>query len=299
MNKIDDYLKAKLPYIFNIRHGKFDLNDSMTYWTNILFERTLELIDVSGEGFATTELKKQLILNGMSCVRYSSVFDNVAPYFCYYGNMTGQFFGVPVTVNYTSPRESGNAIIGVDCVLVENTPLRLSLYHLIQRYAVILSHIDISIVSILVKMRMINNVYVAEDDDVIKCINKMYQNAFKGDFGTITNETGRGVELLKTTETNTESVTGLLEARENVMTAYFNDIGVQSAKSKKGNILVPEIESAKPRLLISLNDMLKSWKEGAEKIKQMFDITLTVKLTKEVDGQFKGGAGDDIRNDDK
>lgn len=266
--------------------GRFTLKGSIAYWKIVLLQRTMELIDVKCNDINTNELKKQLLINGMSCIRKSDVFNNIGAYYCSKSNVTGQYFDVPISVTYYSPQESGESIIDQDCVLFRNSPLYTPVFPLIERYASLLAHTDITIQFALVKYRIQGNVFVSKDDDVKKQISGFFNNAYNGALTSIVDESAMGIENLQATSGEYLKVTELLEARDNLLTMYFNDIGVQSAKNKKGNILVPEIESAKPRLLLSLNDMLKTWKEDAEKCKEMFDIKITVELSEEVKQQF-------------
>lgn len=138
-----------------------------------------------------------------------------------------------------------------------------------------------------VKARVQNNVFVTDDDDTSKQIRIFYQNAFEGDFASIVDKGANGIDSLMAVSENSLNINDLLESRENLMTMYFNDIGIQSAKTKKGNMLTPEIESTKPRLLVSLNDMLKSWRQGAKQAKELFDIDIKVELSDEIKAQFK------------
>lgn len=266
--------------------GRFTLKGSIEYWKMVLLQRTMELIDVESDNINTNELKKQLLINGMSCIRRSDVFNNIGAYYCSKSNVTGQYFDVPISVTYYSPQESGEAIIGQDCVLFRNSPLYTPVFPLIERYASLLAHADITIQFALVKYRIQGNVFVSKDDDVKKQISGFFNNAYNGALTSIVDENAMGIENLQATSGEYLKVTELLEARDNLLTMYFNDIGVQSAKNKKGNILVPEIESAKPRLLLSLNDMLKTWREDAKKCENIFNIKIKVELSDEVKQQF-------------
>lgn len=269
------------------KKGGFKLKESIAYWEQILFEKTMELIEMKSDSIDTEELKKQLLLSGMSCVRVSDVYNNIGAYYCTPSDMSGQYPGKPLSVNFMSPNETGTCIVGVDCVLFRNTPLYMPLYPLIQRYASLLAHADITILMAYVKARVQNNVFVTDDDDTSKQIKMFYQNAFEGDFASILDKGANGIESLMAVSENSLNINDLLESRENLMTMYFNDIGIQSAKTKKGNMLTPEIESTKPRLLVSLNDMMKSWKQGAEQAKELFGIDIIVELSEEIKKQFE------------
>lgn len=281
------------------KKGGFKLKESIAYWEQILFSKTMELIEITSESVDTEELKKQLLLSGMSCVRKSDIYNNIGAYYCTPSDMSGQYPGKPLTVNFMSPNESGTCVVGVNCVLFRNNPLYMPLYPLIQRYASLLAHADITILMSYVKARVQNNVFVTDDDDTSKQIRIFYQNAFEGDFASIVDKGANGIDSLMAVSENSLNINDLLESRENLMTMYFNDIGIQSAKTKKGNMLTPEIESTKPRLLVSLNDMLKSWRQGAKQAKELFDIDIKVELSDEIKAQFKNVDVDKKKGDEK
>ena len=58
----------------------------------------------------------------------------------------------------------------------------------------------------------------------------------------------------------------LVETRKNLMTDFYNAIGVRTAWSKKGNMIVEEVTGNDSMVLFNINDMLESRKKGCEKI---------------------------------
>lgn len=286
---LDEKLVEHILMIRKRKKGKFKLTESVAFWETVLINKTMRLIDVTcnDPNFNIDQLKQQLLICGMSCIREDKGFNNIAPFYCTKGNTTGQFFNAPVTVNYYSPNDSGCATPDFDCVLVRNTTLYTPVFPLVQRYALILAHIDITIISLLVLLRTQGSVFVAKDDDTEKSINDFLDNAISGDIASIIDECQLGISTLEMGKNLTpEMVRTTIECRENIITDFLNDIGVQSAKSKKGNMLTPEIDSAMPKLLLSLNEMVATWRADLKKCEKMFDIQFKVELSEEVAQQF-------------
>lgn len=268
--------------------GTFNLNRSIGFWESFLLNRVMRLIKVETDAFPPSEWKKKLILSGMACIRRSQIYNNIGVYWCSFADTTGQYYDFPRMVNYNSGTgEAGEAYPDSDCIVVRNSSLCLPLYPLITRYAVLLAHTDLTIINILVNMRAGKAIPIAKTDSVAKSIDKFYNKIFNGSQAVIMDEEMMGVDLMHIADTETgRTLLDAIEARNNIITMFFNDIGVQSAKSKKGNMLTPEILSEAPRLLISLNEMLDYWKEGADDCKDMFGIDIKIELSEEIENQF-------------
>lgn len=288
MNSIRNKDTKNHLFLMTRKTGRFDLGNSIDYWESFLLNRTMHLIDVRTNAFPADEFKKRLLLSGMCCIRRSSIYNNIGVYWATPSDCTGQYYDRPLSINYNSNTgESGTAIPGSDCVFVKNTSIALPVYPLISRYAIILSHTDISIINTLVSLRAGHGVPVVNSDSTAKSVKKYYTDMFNGNIGAIVDEELLGVELKNLADKESgKTILDLLEARNNVITMYFNDIGVQSAKAKKGNMLTPEIESDMPRLLLSLNEMMDCWQEGAKECKELFNIDVDIDLSEEMKVQF-------------
>ena len=63
----------------------------------------------------------------------------------------------------------------------------------------------------------------------------------------------------------------------------YRDLGVRMYQPKKAQVTESELESNDQLLLISLDDMLKSRKEGIEKVNEMFKLNIKVELNDKFD----------------
>lgn len=281
---------TKIPIvdILQSRKGKFRLRESIAYWESYLLNRCMRLLTVKTDLFPEDEFKKKLIIGGMACVRKSEIYDNVGVYWCNPANITGQYPDYPETINYTSgTTETGIAYPGVDCVLVKNTSLALPIYPLVTRYATLLAHIDVTMLNVIANMRIGKSVPVAKSDSTAKSIKAFYNGMYNGDLGAIVDEEMTGIQTINICDSDSGgTLLDIVETRNNLVTMFFNDIGVQAAKNKKGNMLTPEIESDAPRLLLSINEMLDFWRKGADEIKEMFGGNIVINLSEEIKNQF-------------
>ena len=72
------------------------------------------------------------------------------------------------------------------------------------------------------------------------------------------------------------------------MDSFYNDIGVKTGYSKKGNMIQEEVEANDSMLLLNISDMLDSRKKGVEKVNAMYGTNWSVKLAEGLEINRKG-----------
>ena len=75
-----------------------------------------------------------------------------------------------------------------------------------------------------------------------------------------------------------DGVNDWLIARDKILEQFYRDLGVRMNNPKKAQVNEEEIESNDQMLLISMDDMLKSRKEGIEKVNNMFGTNISVSI---------------------
>lgn len=289
------------------KNNRLDLKKSIQYWQDYLFNRCMRLIIVDTNLFPPDEFKKRMLIAGQCCVKHSDIYDNVGVYWCQISDNTGQYRSLPLSVTYESTNDTGLGIVGVDCVYCKNTSLALPISPLINRYALILAHYDLTLIQAIVNIRCGKNMITTSSDQMAKSVEEAYNDLYNGKIGVIVDDLmmqGDGISHIPICDADSaRSVVDLIEGRNNIITLFYNDIGVQSSKAKKGNMLIPEIESDKPKLLLSLNEMLDYWRLAGKEITAMFGGMFTARLSEEIAEQFStskkiegGGANE---NDNK
>ena len=89
----------------------------------------------------------------------------------------------------------------------------------------------------------------------------------------------------------------MIEARENLLNAFYQDIGVRTVWNKKGNMVSDEVGGNQPLLLQNVSDMLNQRKIMCEKINNLYGIKITVDLAPELKYNEEKEEEEDDKND--
>ena len=127
---------------------------------------------------------------------------------------------------------------------------------------------------------------VTEDQNVAQSIKAFFKKLIQGKREIITDnnliESFRNVDIISKT-TLKDGVNDWLIARDKILEQMYRDLGVRMYQPKKAQVTESELESNDQLLLISLDDMLKSRKEGVERVNEMFKLNISVELNDKFD----------------
>ena len=91
-----------------------------------------------------------------------------------------------------------------------------------------------------------------------------------------------GVEYAGVHTNTAQNVESIWNVRQRILASFLSDIGVKSGIDKRSNTVSDEINADTPSLLINLNDMLNTRKEGFEKVNKHFGTSWTVELNPDI-----------------
>ena len=74
-----------------------------------------------------------------------------------------------------------------------------------------------------------------------------------------------------------------METRENLLNAFYSDLGVKTAWNKKGNMINEEVEANNSMLLLNISEMLDQRKQGCEKVNKLFGTNWSVEISPEIE----------------
>lgn len=265
----------------------FNLNHSTIFWQNELFARCQRLFVWDGLPFPQREIENLLLMQGCGCFVKSNKF-KVSKYAitpCTWSGVT-EYPDVGVDVRWVTPIANGTfKMQGGDGVVIRNNSLTQSIRPLINRYAILLANIDISLVSALVNERC-QNVFVADTQNVADSINNFYKTIEEdGKRKAIVNErlfqTLQGAISLPAVQ-NKDSIKSILSCYDSVLQMFYNDIGIRYNKDKKERMVESEVTSDSQRLLINIKDMLECRQKACDEINDVFGLNVTVKMSNEI-----------------
>ena len=87
-----------------------------------------------------------------------------------------------------------------------------------------------------------------------------------------------GLRNIATNYPDAKNISDFYEIHRNILKDFYNDLGVKFSTEKKERLITAEVESAEESLLLNIDDMLNTRKEGVRKINELFGTDIEVKL---------------------
>lgn len=258
---------------------------SISYWVNMLFEKAIRIFEWGGDlPFPQKEIEMRLLLYGYcGYVNDSYVGEMVS---CGGMSTPTQYWDEFKKFTYASATaKGGTRIIGEDCVIINNTALRNPLYPMIKRYANLLAHTDVSLKMSLVNLR-IKNIISTDSQSTAENYRVMFDKFYNGDVEAILDDGllkkgNGGIDNLALTSSGTLGVMDCIDARNELLRMFYNEIGVRYNRDKKERMIESEVENDEQMLLLNINDMLKQRQNACKEINKIFGRNISVKLSPE------------------
>lgn len=279
--KMNKYLKTMYD-VSNVKVG-FD------YWYFKLLNLIMDMFEYKNlpEGLSKREIELNLIITGHATIlskKDGSMFVPLTSLYGYdeYYQPTEAVFANPVVITAKSYK------IGTDCEVIYNNSLKDSIFYMksdgglntfVQRYARQLADIESTINIYAVNSRLVS-IPVSNDNAVIESLKTFFKNLAYGKRAIVSDssiiENFRNVDINRSSVK--DGINDWLIARDKVLEQFYRDLGIRMTNQKKAQVNTDEVESNDQLLLISSDDMLKSRKEGLEKVNNMFGTDIQVRL---------------------
>lgn len=254
------------------------------FWLNYLFERAVRRFEYKGlpESIPQHEIEVPMQMQGT--VGITKKADGMVRAF------NGEWSGAP-TIYFDrykkyavySPIFSGILKADTECVVGLNDALQNSTYPLCHRYATLLAHLETSLVDTLIDGRNTSGIPVVRTETQRMAVEAFRNSLANGTVKPIFDaNTFAPIEWAAVSKNVSFTVTELIEARENLLNAFYNDIGVRTVWNKKGNMIADEVGGNDAMLLQNISDMLNQRKIMVEKINKMFNLNVSVDLAPEL-----------------
>lgn len=252
------------------------------YWRDVLFERVMRLFVWENTGSVQPkEIEQRLLLQGHVGI---TTLPNETELTAMFGNFYGPTKYLDEFTSYTvrCPIYSGTRTIGKDIAIINNNSLRNSTYDLVHHYAILLAHTEVTLVMALVNVRDNGGIPVAQTEKQKQSILDYEGKIFNGQMGVVADIGSLGVNYAGTNRNTNQDVADIYTTRENILKAFYSDIGVRSAFMKKSNSVEAEVEADTSLLLLNLSDMLKCRQMGADAVNNLYGTNWTVRITDEI-----------------
>lgn len=233
------------------------------YWQKLLISRLMRIFEYDGLPFEQHELEEVVLLNGVGFVFASKADGVLAGRGSLYGQdlYTDRFTHAIWVLTRTDGKSiSGEGRIGKDVVVLKNTATMLPMLSFIRRYASLLTHVDLSLKAALVGERY-QDVLVAANQSGVDALNDYYHQKYLGNPRAILDKTlllvdgGGMVNMAK--NTTAMSPLDTMQLHNDLMRAFYRDIGIRWVKDKKSQMVADEVNADDNLLLFNVRDMLK------------------------------------------
>lgn len=283
---INNYASSKLSEKLLLKETELEMQlpSSVNYWTEMLFEKIVRIFEWSGLPFPQREIEMRLISTGFC----GFVKDDILDYMVAYGGMSSptQYFDVFKDFTYSAPlAKGGTKRIDKDCVIINNTALRNPMNAFIKRYAILLAHCDVTLVMSLVNLRT-KNIIATDDHGTADSYKEMFKKFYKGEFSALIDNgllgsSDGGLNNVALPTSGNIGVMECIDARNEIMRMFYNDIGVRYTRDKKERMIESEVNNDQQLLLFNINDMLRQRETACKKINELFNLNVSVKLAPE------------------
>lgn len=277
-------------YFSNNKNAKQLAKESSTfsagykYWVNVLFERAVRLFVWKGpdeDGVPQKEIEICTMMTGTSGVT-NKYKDKLAVFNGYFCGTPTVYYDIFENFSVYSPVYSDILTVNKDVAVICNNALKNSIYPLVHRYAIMLAHTEVSYVNTLINGRDSGGVPIASTEAQRKSIENYRNGLCNGTVGSILDPAFSGVQFLSVDKNTTLNIKDLLEARENLLNAFYADLGIKTAWNKKGNMIREEVSANDAMLLLNIDDMLHSRQQACEQINKMFGTNWSVDKAEEL-----------------
>lgn len=280
-------------YIENL-YDVSDIKTGFDFWYFKLFNILLDMFEYKNmpSGLNKREIELNLMMTGHACIVAKNNGELYTPLTCLYG--FDEYYQ-PVFATFASPvvKMTKKLEIDKDCIVIYNNSLKDSFYYIktdsgldtfVKRYARQLADIE-STANIYAVNSRLTSIPVSNDENVIQSIKLFFDKLAIGKRSIVADN--NIVEKFRSVDVNRtgikDGINDWLIARDKILEQFYRDLGVNMYQPKKAQVTDDEVDANDQMLLISTDDMLKSRKEGLEKVNNMFGTDIQVRLNPKFD----------------
>lgn len=280
---LDDYAE----HLYKWRKKQFTFNPSYRYWVNTLLEYPMRLFTYEGlpETIPAHVVDIMSYLRGYAGIVKLASGDWICASETSLNGVT-DYYDIFKKITFSTPLHFGQRTIDSTGFVIRNTSLMQPLMPKIERYAMLLSHADISLVCELVNLRE-TDVIEAITEQAAKSADMQVQKKYDGEIMTLVND---GFAMLRhnfvPSKSQQENIR-LFDLRNDILCAYLEEIGIKKAQKKREREITSEVAADDPMLKLNISDMLEVRQSGWNKFNEKTGYN--VKVTCNIDYLSESG----------
>ena len=197
--------------------------------------------------------------------------------------------------NYTTPKESGQKTIGVDGVVISNNALRIPFIYIIDRYAMTLAHIHVTMLCSVINLRS-GSIAVCHDTKQAEGFKEYRKKLYNGNVEALVDRDFLGIDIKQNGNTSGQlSPMEMHELLNDTLMCFYRDMGIPNVHVKKERMLTNEIEYENVLPKLNIKDAYDSRVKACEEINRVFGTNWSVKCN--INFEEKGENENENEND--
>lgn len=256
-------------------------------WRNVLTERIINIFEWKDLPMPQKEI--EILLHYVGYCGFTK-FKKSKELGVVYGSMTGvtNYPDMFTRFTYATPLESGIKTIDKDIIVINNNQLRMPTDSMVQTYATLLAHADLSLQAILINSRA-TGLVKARTQQQVDDIANWYNSLANGktlaildsdDLNTLMND--EGIKVFSMSYPSSMTIDSYYQIRENLLKSFYSEIGINSNRDKRERVVQAELDTNLNRILFNIDDMLKCREDACKDINKIFGTNISVKLNREI-----------------
>lgn len=276
------------------------------YWRENLFERIMRLfVWENTDPIPAKEIEQRLLIQGHCGIfNFKDPKTGTTELTAMFGNFNGVAKYMDELPHYMMrcPVWSGNTDVGVNSIVISNNSLRNPALELVNHYAYLLAHTDVTLSRLMISARDAGGVPVATSQKQKDDIEAYQKKLYNGEDGVVVDFGALGVEYAGSDKHTNQNIVDIMDVRQRILKNFYADIGVRASFEKRSNATVNEVEADTSMLLLNITDMIDSRKKGADAVNNMFGTNWSVKIADEINYTIPAadieseGANDEINS---
>lgn len=261
------------------RSGKPQFKNSFSYWRNQLFNQVNKLFTWEGLPFPQKEIESRLALYG-----YCGIVKDKSDMIACSINMFGitDYIDEFTDFNFTTPKRNGTRKIGIDGIVIDNNTLRNATINIIDRYAMLLAHTEITFINALVNGRASQRAIAtsnAQAESIRNYMNKLYN----GCNDVIVNSAFVGLNIQETNNQYLKDIKSIYDVRQEILYSFYEDLGIRKNQQKRERLVESEVTADTILLKLNIRDMFDARQKAVEDINRIFGTSWEVKCNIDYD----------------
>lgn len=249
------------------------------FYKDFLLSESLKFFSWECGDVPQKEIEMRLIILGKCGINYLDTLDGLTACDINLHGST-RYYDEWEKYNYVCPLESGERTINVDGIVVDNNALRIPTFPIINRYAMILAHLRVSLICACINGRS-NVAFICNTQKQAEGIRSYRNGLYNGKNEAIVDSEFLGVETREMNTTQSMTITEINDIIKDTLLSFYKDMGVPNVHVKKERLLTNEIEFENVLPKLNMKDAFDMRKKACERINNLFGVNWSVKCNVE------------------